>query len=232
MGELFRFQDVHGEDSERVYSFTLSAGEIRLLQLASKAEKDTLIDYAVGETLCTEGRIEITQGERRRNSNAPAHGLDERRRTTEPVPVTWQPIGQSRAGRVGWVAGNGGLISNLKIWENITLPLWYHTKRDVAETERSVVYWLEKLGMEPESFAEFMAAPPFRLVPWQRKQAGLLRVLVQMPRVLVIDAVLFEDVSARQVSRWIKALEDFSAQERAVLVLADKATMLPLQKIE
>lgn len=231
MAGLFRFLNVRGEDSERAYSFTLDAGEIRLLQLSSKAEKDMLIDYAVGETHCSQGSIEISQGERRGNSNAPIPVHGERRRRNGTVPVIWQPIGQSRAGRVGWV-GNGGLVSNLKVWENVTLPLWYHTHRDAAETERSVEYWLEMLGLTADDWADFMAAAPSRLEPWQRKLAGLLRGLVQMPRVLVVDAMVFEDVKARLVTRWITALETFAAQERAVLVLTDKATMLPLQKIE
>lgn len=231
MSELFRFLDVRGDGSERAYSFTLRSGEVRLLQLASKAEKDMLIDYAVGETHCAEGRIEITQGERRCNDNAAAPAQGERRRRNESVPVIWQPIGQSRAGRVGWV-GNGGLVSNLKVWENVTLPLWYHTHRDAAETERSAAHWLEMLGLAPDECADFMAAPPSRLEPWQRKQAGLLRGLVQMPRVLVVDAMVFEDIKARLVSQWITALETFAAQGRTVLVLTDKATMLPLQQIE
>jgi ABC-type ATPase involved in cell division len=77
-----------------------------------------------------------------------------------------------------------------------------------------------------------MAAPPFALEPWQRKLAGLLRALVQMPRVLVVDAVVFEDVNARMAQSWISALEAYAAQGRAVLVLTDKATVLPWQKIE
>lgn len=231
MSELFRFLDVRCDGSECAYSFTLRSGEIRLLQLASKAEKDALIDCAVGETHCAQGRIEITLGERRGNSSAPVPAQGERRRRNGAVPVIWQPIGQSRAGRVGWV-GNGGLVSNLKVWENVTLPLWYHTHRDAAETERSVAHWLEMLGLAKDDWADFMAAPPSRLEHWQRKLAGLLRGLVQMPRVLVVDAMVFEDVQARLVSRWITALETFAAQGRAVLVLTDKATMLPLQKIE
>ena len=231
MSELFRFLEVRGENSERAYSFTLRSGEVRLLQLASKAEKDALIDCAVGEAHCEAGRIEIMQGERRGDGNAPVPAQGDRRRRNGAAPVIWQSIGQSQAGRVGWV-GNGGLVSNLKVWENVTLPLWYHTHRDVAETERSVTHWLDMLGLAADEQADFMAAPPFRLEHWQRKQAGLLRGLVQMPRVLVVDAMVFEDVKARLVTRWITALETFAAQGRAVLVLTDKATMLPLQKIE
>jgi hypothetical protein len=53
-----------------------------------------------------------------------------------------------------------------------------------------------------------------------------------MPRVLVVDAVVFEDVKAHLASRWIAALESYAAQGRTVLVIADKATTLPWKKIE
>ena len=66
MTALFRFLDVRGEGSDRAHSFTLHSGETRLLQLSSKAEKDAMIDLAIGETVCGEGTIEIVQGDRRR----------------------------------------------------------------------------------------------------------------------------------------------------------------------
>ena len=232
MTELFRLVDVCCEGSDRAYSFTLHAGETRLLQLSSKAEKDNMIDLAIGETAGGKGAIEIVQGDRRRSKKNASGPQVERRRRNESVPMVWQPLRASRPGRVGWVAANGGLINNLKVWENVTLPLWYHTRRDVAETEQSVQVWLEMLGLEQEARAEFMASPLFALEPWQRKLAGLLRALVQMPRVMVVDAVLFEDVKARLASKWVAALEAFAAQGRTVLVVADKATVLPWNKIE
>ena len=53
-----------------------------------------------------------------------------------------------------------------------------------------------------------------------------------MPRILVIDAGVFEDIKARMAQSWITALDLYVAQGRAVLVLADKATLLPWEKIE
>jgi ABC-type ATPase involved in cell division len=232
MTELFRFVDVRCEGSDRVHSFTLHSGETRLLQLSSKAEKEAMIDLAIGETVCGEGSIEIVQGDRRRNrlANIGPHG--ERRRNDEPLPMIWQPLGASLYFRVGWVAADGGLISNLKIWENVTLPLWYHAKRDVVEAEHNVTDWLDVLGVEQDEFAGFMAASPYSLEPWQRKLAGLLRALVQMPRVLVVDADVFRDVEGSLVRSWLTALEVYAAQGRTVLAIADKATALHWEKIE
>lgn len=230
--ELFRFVDVRCDSSDRTHSFTLHSGEVRLLQFSSKAEKDAIIDLATGETQDGEGTIEIVQGERRGGQTKEISAQEERRRRNAPVPMIWQALSASRPGRVGWVAGNGGLISNLKIWENVTLPLWYHAQHDVADTEQRVLDWLGVLGLEPSACADFMAAPPYSVEPWERKLAGLLRALVQMPRVLIVDAVVFEDVKARLAHSWIQALEAYAAQGRTVLVVADKATILPWKKIE
>lgn len=233
MSALFRFVEVRCEPSDLAYSFTLDAGDTRLLQLADKTEKDAMIELAIGAAQCGEGSIEIVQGDRRRSKDAVVVGkFAERRRRSEAVPTIWQPLHESRAGRVGWVAANGGLISNLKVWENVTLPLWYHAQRDPFETERSVMHWLAVLGLQPDEFAAFMAAAPYSLDSRRRKLAGLLRALVQMPRVLVVDAVLFEDIKAPVAQGWMAALEAYAAQGRAVLVMADKAMTLPWRKIE
>jgi phospholipid/cholesterol/gamma-HCH transport system ATP-binding protein len=133
---------------------------------------------------------------------------------------------------VAWVAGNGGLISNLKVWENVTLPLWHFFRHDVVAAEQRVVHWLGALGMAQEAFAEFMAAPPSGLEPWQRKLAGLLRALVQQPQVLVVDAQLFDDVELHLTACWQAALATCAAQGSAILVITDKETMLPWAKIE
>lgn len=232
MTALFRFLDARCEHSNRAHSFTLYSGEIRLLQLSSKAEKDAMIDLAIGETVCGIGNIEIAQSNRRCNDLADIVTQRERVPDDEIKPTTWQPLSASSPGSVGWIAANGSLISNLKIWENITLPLWYHARRDVVETEKIVTHWLAGLGMAHEAFAEFLAASPDSVEPWQLKLAGLLRALVQMPKVLVVDAAVLEDVNEHWAQCWIAALEAYAAQDHAVLAVADKATILPWEKIE
>ena len=232
MGALFRFVDAHCNGSDRAYTFTLHAGERWLLQLASRFAKSAMIDSVIGETVCAKGGIEIAQGERRHKIVSVIGKLGERRHNSGPIPLIWQPVYASRPGRVGWVAGNGGLISNLRIWENVTLPLWYHARRDANETEQSIRHWLGVLGMEQDEYAEFMVAQPDSIEPWQRKLAGLLRALLQMAPVLVVDAALFEDVNERLAGCWVAALESYAAEGRAVLVIANKVTSLPWDRIE
>jgi len=210
----------------------LHAGETRLLQLASRREKHAMIDSAIGEAACASGSIEIVQGDRRHKIKSIIGKFVERRHHDGPIPLIWQPVTESMPGRAGWVAANGGLISNLRIWENVTLPLWYHARRDPLETEQRVRHWLGMLGLEQPEFEAFMAAQPHRLEPWQRKLAGLLRALLQKSAVLTVDAFLFEDVKTRLADAWTKALESYAAEGRTVLAVADIATGLPWERIE
>jgi hypothetical protein len=46
-----------------------------------------------------------------------------------------------------------------------------------------------------------MSALPYSIEPWQRKLAGLLRALVQMQRVLVVDAAVFDDVKEHLMTK-------------------------------
>lgn len=231
MDALYRFIDVEEECSHRAHSFTLHAGDVRVLQLDTRDEKSAIIDCAIGDKASAKGSIEIVQGDRRQMQRA-APDIGERRVMDSPIPLLWQPVLESQLGKVGWVDGNGGLISNLRIWENITLPLWYHKGRDVNETERRVVYWSGMLGLDEAACEKFMDAQPYQLESWQRKLAGLLRALVQSPAVIVVDASLFTNIRDTYVQRFIDALESYAAEGFAVLAIADKITVLKWEKVE
>lgn len=228
MSALIRFVDVRSTTSNRIFSFVMHSGELRVLRFVSRSEKNTMIDTVVGVVDVEIGSIELVQGERRRN-NALVDPLKERRKEKKLLSEIWCLLS---AGRVGWVSANGGLISNLKVWENITLPLWYHHKHDVEETELTIIQYLGVLGLAQDMYEEFMAALPDNIEIWQRKLAGMLRALLLKPRVLVVDEALFDDVNERIKLCWIKALEAYASHGNAVLVMSDKVTTLPWKIID
>ena len=202
---LLQFSGVACEETAGL-SFTLAAGEALVLQVASEAEKAAATDMALGEKVPDAGSIAFRG----------------------------RPMGEAEPGQIGWVPAHGGLISNLKTWENVTLPLWYHGKRLPADVEASIARWLAALGLDSEAWVDFMARPPAQLKPLERKLAGLLRALVQAPPLLVVDAALFDGVDQATGRSWAAALEVFvrEAEGRAVLAVAHGATPLPWRIIE
>ncbi len=173
-------------------TFALEAGEIGVLRLAAKEEKSSVIELAVGERIPEAGSITLDGS----------------------------PLDAAVSGSVGWVPESGGLISNLKAWENVTLPLWYHGKRRVAETEEKAALWLAALGVEQDAMASFMASPAGRLSTLERKRAGLLRGLLLAPRVLVVDAALFNSLPQETRTVWSAAVESQAKEGSSVLVVS------------
>jgi len=182
-------------------SFTLEEGEIKVLRVTSKEEKTAVIELAVGERIPEAGIVTL-------------HGA---------------LLDASPRGSIGWVPEHGGLISNLKVWENVTLPLWYHGKRRFAASEDKIAHWLAAMGLEGDTLERFMASPAGRLTAIERKRAGLLRGLLLAPQVLVVDAALFDGLAQDMRASWTTVLNAFVRETKgcSVLVVADGDAALP-----
>jgi phospholipid/cholesterol/gamma-HCH transport system ATP-binding protein len=98
------------------------------------------------------------------------------------------PSGLSREGlcelrsRMGIFHRGGGLISNLKVVENVALPLLYHSAESAEEIMGRAAAALERAGYRGNLFEL-----PGRLSAFQRAAAGFARVLAADPDVAVYD---------------------------------------------
>ena len=92
--------------------------------------------------------------------------------------------------RLGVAWPDGGLVSNLKSWENILLPLWYHGERRAAEREREVLELLGRLGVPAERAPGLLQTSPGRLDVRERRIVGIVRALLRDPEVLVLAGQL------------------------------------------
>ncbi len=72
------------------------------------------------------------------------------------------------------------LISNLKVWENITLPLIYHGGSVSSETTIMATGMLEKLGYKGNIWAL-----PGHLKPAEKIMAAFVRAVVSSPRLII-----------------------------------------------
>ncbi len=85
--------------------------------------------------------------------------------------------------RIGVVYGSGGLISNLKVWENLILPLNYHQQLNPAEVEARGLALLSRLG-----YTGRLMALPGHLTISQKKLVGFARAMLITPDVMLYES--------------------------------------------
>ena len=84
--------------------------------------------------------------------------------------------------RVGVVLQLPGLLSNMTVFNNVALPLRYHSGRDDREIEAMVMPLLTRLGL-----ASTRDRFPSALVLGEAKVVALARALVMEPEVLLLE---------------------------------------------
>lgn len=87
--------------------------------------------------------------------------------------------------RVGLVYANGGLISNLKIYENVILPLAFSNTMDDNEIEEIATSALSRVGYTGK-LMQLPGHTPFHL----RKMAGFARAMVMNPDLIIYQSPL------------------------------------------
>jgi phospholipid/cholesterol/gamma-HCH transport system ATP-binding protein len=160
-GAAVRFVDAVLEPVLDGANHAFEKGSVSAVITAGEDEDALLVKVLVGLSRLREGRILVLE----HDLGAVSRGvLDEVRR------------------RVGIVFPDGGLISNLKVLENVTLPLLYHSARSSGEIERRAIAILERFGCREDLFAL-----PGGLSTFKRRMAGLARVVATEPEVVVYD---------------------------------------------
>ncbi len=114
--------------------------------------------------------------------------------------------------RVGTVLESGGLISNLKVWENIALPVWYHAGRRPRELEGEVVRLAEQMGMSPSYLADLMKRLPGPLPAHEKRKVGLIRTLLTAPDLIIYDSI-FDGLDAETTGRLARLTQDFQGDK-------------------
>ena len=158
----------------REASLALAPGESGRLLLSSAADMTLLLRLVVGTERPAEGRILLFGRDLAEAGEAERLAL------------------LARAGIV-WPAG--GFVSNLKVWENILLPLWYHGRRDAAGLEGEAVALLGRLGLDAGRIPDFLAALPGSLPEREQCILGVARAML-MDAELMIYAGLLDGIDA------------------------------------
>jgi ABC-type transporter Mla maintaining outer membrane lipid asymmetry ATPase subunit MlaF len=100
-----------------------------------------------------------------------------------------------------FVANNGGLISNLRVWENIALPAQYHNIEVGGKLEETVVNLFDKCGLRDEkSLSALLLKLPDQLSLYEKRLVGFVRAMLMAPEMMVYDS-LHEGLSPREMQK-------------------------------
>jgi len=159
MDPTVRFIDAVLDPVLKGANWSFEPGTISAVVTAGEDVNALLVRVLTGLTLLQEGRVLVLGSDLGLLSR---DGQDEVRR------------------RIGIVYPDGGLISNLKILENVTLPLLYHTGESSREIEKRAIALLDRFGCRGVLFEL-----PGNLSASWRRRAGFARAFALEPEVII-----------------------------------------------
>ncbi len=103
----------------------------------------------------------------------------------------------SDTGVAALVPCEGGLIGNLKVWENLSLPLAWQARSGTGQVEARARTMLALLGVSGEQFTRLCRAFPEQLSRLECRMVAFVRAVLLEPEILVYDR-LFEGLTRSQ----------------------------------
>ena len=81
---------------------------------------------------------------------------------------------------IGIVTSNGGLVSNLKLWENIILPVLFNNDSLEQEVEDLALNMLKQFN-----FTKNPMVPPAQLSLFEKRMAAFVRAAIKNPQIMI-----------------------------------------------
>ena len=124
--------------------------------------------------------------------------------------------------RIGVAFGTGGLVSNLKVWENLTLALYYHQHLNHADVEVRGMALLKRLG-----YGQKLMALPGLLTLSQKKLIGTARAMLIDPDVIIYESPL-SGLNREEKNSFFRLASEFHREKsgRGSLVLTSSREVL------
>lgn len=113
---------------------------------------------------------------------------------------------------IGVVLKDGGLISNLKVWENITLPVWYNTGKIPEGMEEVIIDIFKKMGRNTDYISVIMGKLSGSLPVNEKKLIGLVRAMTKNPKLMIYDSI-FEGQSHEMLKKLVMLTTKFHSED-------------------
>ncbi len=115
--------------------------------------------------------------------------------------------------RVGMVLENGGLISNLKVGENIILPAWYHNGRKPQDEFKRVSAVYARIGFHATEIKEYLSKSPGALPSHEKRIIALMRAMLMEPALMIYDA-LVEGLEPEMMGKVLDVTQEYHMEMR------------------
>lgn len=194
-------------DGEKIFdkfSLQIYSGEIFVIFAPSGSHKTDLLKLCIGLLKPTNGTVKFK-------------GIDINNISSSEL--------QKIRCRIGFVFQESALLSNMRIIDNIALPLRYHTNLDEESILSKVYESLRELEIE-----EYRERFPAELNPNIRKRASIARALVMDPEIVFYDEPTAEldTLGAEVFSNIIRKVNENGIS--SVVATHDIPTVLKLAK--
>ena len=186
MYQALTFRDVVPDEGGEPISFAVPAGAMVAVITARQDENDRLVRLMLGLSKPYAGSISTVGVD---VAAASEKGLNDLRQ------------------RVSIVHPGGGLVSNLKVWENLVLPLEYHSSLTPAEIEARGMAALRRVG-----YTGGLMELPGHLPLYEKRLIGLARAMITDPGLIVYNAIL-AGLRGEEKSVIISTIMDFHRED-------------------
>ncbi|ABQ26085.1 ATP-binding cassette domain-containing protein [Geotalea uraniireducens] len=126
--------------------------------------------------------------------------------------------------RIGLIYASGGLVSNLKVWENVVLPLAYSNKFSREQIEQMGLAVLNRLG-----YSGKLMALPGHIPLFQKRLAGLARTMLMDPDLVIYESPL-TGLNYNERNQFLRIAREFHLEKpgRTSLFLSSTPEIVPL----
>lgn len=203
MSAAITFRNVSYSDVLSDFSCAIETGQRVLVVTAREEESTVLTRLTAGLLMPEQGAIEVFG--------------------SSTAGVTPEQLLQARL-KLGIIPFNGGLVSNLKMWENIFLPHFYHRGKPDPDDDVLAENYLTRLNCSAKH-----TAFPAHLSVFEKRAAAFTRAAIMKPDIMIYCNTL-ERISKSDQTRLVTVMNEFhSEKEDRTSVYLSSTVELPVK---